>query len=56
MSKEVLVISTSLRKDGNSETLANEFVKGVLYVREQSVVSFMTMPTLSRRKCCQLRS
>jgi len=28
MSKEVLVISTSLRKDGNSETLANEFVKG----------------------------
>ncbi len=28
MSKKVLVISTSLRKDGNSETLANEFVKG----------------------------
>lgn len=28
MSKEVLVISTSLRKGGNSETLANEFVKG----------------------------
>lgn len=29
MSKEVLVISTSPRKSGNSETLAKEFAKGV---------------------------
>lgn len=28
MSKKVLVITTSLRKDGNSEILAKEFVKG----------------------------
>lgn len=28
MDKKVLVISTSLRKDGNSETLAKELVKG----------------------------
>ena len=28
MSKKVLVISTSLRKGGNSETLADEFIRG----------------------------
>lgn len=28
MSKKVFIISTSLRKDSNSETLAKEFVKG----------------------------
>lgn len=28
MNKKVLIISTSLRKGGNSETLANEFAKG----------------------------
>ena len=28
MGKRVLVISTSLRKSGNSETLADEFIKG----------------------------
>lgn len=30
MSKKVLVISSSPRKDGNSDTLCNEFVKGAL--------------------------
>lgn len=29
MSRKVLVISTSLRKGGNFETLADEFVRGI---------------------------
>lgn len=28
MSKKVLILSTSLRKGGNSETLAGEFARG----------------------------
>jgi len=30
MSKKVLIISTSPRKNGNSETLADAFLKGVI--------------------------
>lgn len=33
MGKRVLVISTSLRKGGNSETLADEFIKGARHRR-----------------------
>ncbi len=35
MNKKILVISTSLRKSGNSETLADEFIRGALEAGNQ---------------------
>lgn len=61
MSKKVLIISSSMRKDGNSETLAKEFEKGVketdnkvemIYLRDYEI-NFCRgcMACLKTKKC-----
>ena len=50
MKKNILILSTSPRKNGNSEMLAREFAKAVWPARKRSDASSMTMPTPSSEK------
>lgn len=52
MNKKVLIISTSLRKDGNSETLAKEFSKGAAEACNSVELISLTDKTIGFCKGC----
>lgn len=52
MSKKVLVISTSLRKGGNSDTLADEFIKGAKEAGNDVVKINLTDKSIAFCKGC----
>lgn len=52
MSKKVVVVSSSFRKNGNSETLANEFIRGAKETGNEVETIYLRDITLNYCRGC----